>query len=101
LVLAVAGDAPQVIGGTTGRKLAETLLAPLALAPGLTDPNLDLLRDRLAATELPPGPVLLVTTRPESFAQPLAAWLNRPVTVVDLSSEVDYGFFEKAEDHDG
>jgi uncharacterized protein (DUF58 family) len=94
LVLAVAGPRPQVLAGTTSLDLACRLLGCLALQEGDEAPDLDGLAAELAATRLPPAPVLLVSTRANGFADRLAARLRRPVSVIDVSASVDLDFYE-------
>src|SRR5262249_54897413 len=68
LVLGGGGRPPLVQEGVTGREQALLLLECLAIQNGCAEPDVTGLLDRLAAEGLPPAPVLLVSTRQDSFA---------------------------------
>jgi hypothetical protein len=94
-VLAVAGPAPVILEGVTGRDHALLMLECLALVPGSPAPDLDGLVERLTATALPDAPVLAVSTRPGGAGDLLAGRLHRRVTSLDLSAGQVYDFFER------
>jgi len=98
-VLAVAGRAPAVLGGVTGKDFGLVLLESLALVRGEATPDAGGLLERLDATPLPPAPVLLVSTRAGDLGDRLAGRLHRPVALVDVSVPGAYDFFERATPH--
>jgi uncharacterized protein (DUF58 family) len=93
-VLATADPEPVVLDGITGRAHALRMLACLALVKGGPAPDLDGLLSRLATADLPPAPVLLVSTRGGDFADALARRLNRSVARLDATAGASYDFFE-------
>jgi uncharacterized protein (DUF58 family) len=99
LALAVAGRTPAVVTGVTGRGLALEALGHLAREPGTPSPDVPALLARLASAELPPAPVLLVSTRPDSFGDQLAGGFQRPVAFVDVTDPTGYEFYEGSADH--
>jgi uncharacterized protein (DUF58 family) len=99
LVLAVAGPQPVVLDGVTGKGFGLGVLECLALVRGEPAPAADGLLERLNATALPAGPVLLVSTRSGGLADTLAGRLHRPVALVDVSAPHGYDFFERATPH--
>ena len=106
LVLAVAtADAPLLLDGTTGQKHAELLLEGLALLDGTPATNSAQLLEQLTRAALPPGPVLLIGTRPEGGPRDLgdflAQGLRRPVAVVDVARLDEYDFYEEITPDDG
>src|SRR5262249_51745905 len=80
LVRAPAAPAPRPLGGRPGPEHARRVLECLALvAPGrMGDPST--LTAPLAATALPPGPVLVIGVGPNALAASLPPALGRPVT---------------------
>ncbi len=98
-VLAVAGAAPVVVDGITGREHLLLMLECLAIQPGSTEPNGGKLLERLNSVELPPAPILFMSTRPSSLGDDLAERLHRPVATVDVSALREYDFYEGASSH--
>src|SRR5262249_31884530 len=95
LVLAVADRSPVVLAGVTSRDFALLLLECLALQTGTATPDQAGLLDRLAATALPRGPWLLVTTSASPFQQRLAARFRRPVVCLDVHAISSFDFYER------
>ncbi len=71
------------------------LLEALAVVEGGPVADTAALLDRLATQPLPPGPLLLVTTRTTDLADRIAARLDRHVAVVDVSQPSLDDLFEK------
>jgi uncharacterized protein (DUF58 family) len=92
IVLAVAGAAPLVLGGVTGREHALRMLECLAVQASETQIDAGLLAEQLLAERLPPGPALVVSTRGPDLADRLAARLRRPVA--HLSAGKPHDFYE-------
>jgi uncharacterized protein (DUF58 family) len=99
LVLAVADRSPVLLSGVTSRDFAELLLECLALQTGTATPDRAGLLNRLGATALPPGPMLLVTTCAGLFAQRLAARFRRPVVCLDVQALSSFDFYERPSRH--
>jgi uncharacterized protein (DUF58 family) len=99
LVLAVASREPKILDEMTTHNFALDLLECLALEEGTPDPDYPVLVERLASKGLPAAPVLLVSTRPNSFQDLLAARLNRAVAFVNVSDPSTLDFFESAAAH--
>jgi uncharacterized protein (DUF58 family) len=94
LILAIAGHNPIVLRGSTGAGLARQALEKLALEPGRPRAAVDDLLQLLSETELPAGPVLLISPEPPSFHAQLAACCRRPVTILDASDSVNGDFYQ-------
>jgi uncharacterized protein (DUF58 family) len=97
--LAIAGPAPVVCSGITGREHAERMLERLAVLRGSPDSFPDLLCDALLPARLPPGPVLVVGTRPSDLVAPLTFYLQRPVAEVNAEQLDGYDFYQRPADH--
>ena len=92
-VLAVAGKDPQIIQGVTGQDLGARLLRALAGVAGSRETDSERLVDSLRPI-LPPGPILLVSTRSGDLKTLLERELHRPVTFVNVAELSRYDFFE-------
>lgn len=99
LAVATAGFAPVVFSGIRGPERLPLALECLTLAPACAQPNVPRLLDCLADNEAPPGPILLISTRSESFSDELAAALGRPVAFVNIAALSEYDFYEPANSH--
>jgi uncharacterized protein (DUF58 family) len=99
LVLAVADRSPVVLAGVTSRDFAGLVLECLALQTGTAAPDQAGLLDRLAATALPPGPIVLVTTCPSPLARRLTARFRRPVVCLDVHGLASFDFYERPSRH--
>jgi uncharacterized protein (DUF58 family) len=99
LALAVGGPRPELIAGATGQPLALRLLELLAVQPEGATGRAALLA-RLARQPLPRAGVLLLTGRPDGFADDLARRLGRPVARVDVTDLASAEFYEEPADHD-
>jgi uncharacterized protein (DUF58 family) len=83
-VLAIAGSRPESMDGLSGEEHAVRMLERLAMQQGDPECNLDGLVKLLTATDLPAGPVLVVSPRPSGLAEALSACLHRPVAGLDV-----------------
>jgi uncharacterized protein (DUF58 family) len=85
IILAVAGAEPVALPGRDGPGAAVALLECLAEVTGTAAPDLAGLARELATVELPLGPALLVSSRPDGgrTADELTRRLERPVAFVD------------------
>jgi uncharacterized protein (DUF58 family) len=94
LVVALAGPAPVVLGGTAGPVHARRVLEALAVqrAGARADPRT--LVARLTATPLPPAAVVLVSVGPSDLAGFLRQALNRPVNCLDATALDELDFYE-------
>lgn len=99
LMLAVAGRPPLLLQGTTGTPFALELLECLAGQAGHQETDADNLEDLLAETAWPAAPVLLISTRESGLRESLSRQLRRPVAFVNVSSLVDYDFYERPDGH--
>jgi uncharacterized protein (DUF58 family) len=99
LVLGVADRSPLLLTGVTSRDFAELLLECLALQTGTATPDRAGLLDRLAATALLPGPILMVTTSASPFQHRLASRLRRPVVCLDVHTLPAFDFYERPTHH--
>jgi uncharacterized protein (DUF58 family) len=97
--LAVAGPAPTVLTGITGRDHARRMLECLAVLGGSPDSSWDKLRDLLIPARLPAGPVLVISTRPSELTATLALHLQRPVAELNAAELDRYDFYERPESH--
>ena len=96
-MLAVAGPLePVIVDGLTGREHARLLLECLALTAGSSSPDLGRLAERLSGLDLPPGPVLAVSTHATNLPDQLAARLHRPVAALRAADLPKYDFYEAA-----
>jgi uncharacterized protein (DUF58 family) len=95
LVLAVAGEKPEVLAGLTSHALALSLLDRLAKEEGNPAPDAEALCERLLSTPLPPATIVLISTRFDSFNDSLEVWFHRPVAFIDASRDMDYDFYER------
>jgi uncharacterized protein (DUF58 family) len=94
LVFAIAGPSPRVLDGVTGRRHAASILESLAQETGSSLIDVNALVDALGSTELPAAPVMLVSTRAESFHSALCRRFHRPAAVMDVTDLAAYDFFE-------
>jgi uncharacterized protein (DUF58 family) len=99
LGLGAGGPQPDLIAGVTGEPLALRLLERLAVQPEGATGRAGLL-ERLTRERLPHAAVLLVTGRPDGFADELARRLGRPVAAVDVADLASAEFYEGPADHD-
>jgi uncharacterized protein (DUF58 family) len=85
VTLGVAGDKPRVVSGSSGSEFALQLLRCLAEEPGARRPDTAALIERLRPLPLPPGPALVVSSRPGggSVAGAVEAHLARPAACID------------------
>jgi uncharacterized protein (DUF58 family) len=95
LTLGLAGAHAEVTSGMTSRARGLAFLESLAIEQGDAAPDSVALLDRLSEMRLPKSAVVLISTRPGSFADALAATLHRPVTLIDVSQMVPHDFYEK------
>jgi uncharacterized protein (DUF58 family) len=95
LTFGLAGAHTEVSGGITSRTRGVGFLERLAVEQGDPDPDSVALLDLLSEMRLPKSAVALISTRPDSFSDGLAASLHRPVTVIDVSQAVLDDFYEK------
>lgn len=98
-VLGIAGQAPVIREGITGRTLALSLLEALALEPGYSGAENAELLDQFAVRKLPPAPILLVSTRPGSGRSLWADRLHRPVARVEVTASTEVDFYERPPGH--
>jgi uncharacterized protein (DUF58 family) len=95
LTLGLAGSHTEVTGGMTSRARGLAFLESLAIEQGDPAPDSSTLLDRLSEMRLPKSAVVLISIRPDSFADALAAALRRPVTLIDVSQGIPHDFYEK------
>jgi hypothetical protein len=91
----VAGPAPVVLEGFTGREHGLRLLEQLAVTPGYSERPADALPESWPRPALAPGPVLVVGVHPENLAQALGKrWRRRalPLSAADIDR---YDFYER------
>jgi hypothetical protein len=84
---------PIVLDGLTGPEHAVRTLECLAVQtgrPARSAPPLE----TVARLVLPPGPILVLGTRPSELGDLLALRLNRPVASLDVSALPDIDFYE-------
>jgi hypothetical protein len=79
----------------TGTSQVWPFLESLALLEGTPHVEPAALLDHLAQTYLPPGPVLLVSTRASGLADILANALRRPVVSLDVTDPLVKELFEE------
>jgi uncharacterized protein (DUF58 family) len=91
-VLAIANKNLQVIHGATGPDLAIRMLTCLAQVTGTDEPDIDQLMISLRPV-LPPGPILLLSTRPGNLKTVLEQELHRTVTGIHIRNVTDLDFF--------
>ena len=92
-MLAVADKNPIVLHGATGHDLGVRMLTCLAKASGTSEPDIDRLVASLRPI-LPPGPILLLSTRSGDMKAILEQELHRPVTSINVMDVAELGFFE-------
>ena len=95
LTLGLAGTQSEVSTGATSRTRGLAFLERLAIEQGNPAPDSVALLDRLSDMRLPKSAVVLISTRPDSFADGLGAALHRPVTLIDVSQGINHDFYEK------
>jgi uncharacterized protein (DUF58 family) len=95
LALACASPTAQVHVAQTGTSQVWPFLESLALLEGTPQVEPATLLDHLAQTYLPPGPVLLVSTRSTGLADILANALRRPVVSLDVTDPLVKELFEE------
>jgi uncharacterized protein (DUF58 family) len=94
-VLAVAGTAPIVLGGTTGSDHALRMLEVLAGLQGEDNSNATTLLERLAAEPLPPASVLVVSPcDPMALLTTLSHRLHRPALGLGVEQITRGDFYE-------
>lgn len=94
LLLAVAGSRPVLWEGVTSRALALRMLEGLAVQTGEKAIEPQALLEQLQGRLLPPGPVLLVSTRRGDLGELLANRLRRPVATVYAGDLDNTDFYE-------
>lgn len=94
LLLAIADQKASVPGLATGHRGAIPLLEHLALVEGGPEPDTNALIDQLSRSELPNGPILVISPRASSLAQALHAALRRPVALLNMAESHTVDFFE-------
>jgi uncharacterized protein (DUF58 family) len=98
-VLAIAAPRPVVLGGVTSRDFALRALQCLAVQPAVSSWHGEALLKSLSATELPPGPMLVVSAQPTDLADLLMDGLRRPVAAVTAANAEGNDFFERTSGH--
>jgi uncharacterized protein (DUF58 family) len=99
LVLAVAGHAPVIMNRETGKEFGQLLMEHLAVLSGFPDPNLEELVNRLAGENLPPAPILVLSTRNSALPTLLAKRFHRPAAFMNAAAPDEYGFYERPRTH--
>jgi uncharacterized protein (DUF58 family) len=94
LVLAVAGSRPVLWEGLTSHTLALRMLEDLAVQAGVQNIEPEVLWALFQGRCLPPGPVLLVSTRRGDLGEYLASRLRRPVATVYAGDLDNTDFYE-------
>jgi uncharacterized protein (DUF58 family) len=94
LVLAVNDKSPEIISGVTSPDFGVRALERLAVAEPHAGATSESLLEKLTATSLPAGPVLVITTRHAPHWNRLASRLQRPMTTVNASRLSDYDFYD-------
>jgi uncharacterized protein (DUF58 family) len=92
--LLLAGAQPHLLSGVTGRDFALQMLECLALEPGSDVVDTDSVGRLLEATELPPGPILALSTRGGTLAGPLERLLRRRIAAVNVGAGDEQVFFD-------
>jgi uncharacterized protein (DUF58 family) len=91
--LAIADKTPVVLHGVTGHDLGVRMLTALAQTSGTSEPNVDQLAASLRPI-IPPGPILLLSTRSGDIKTNLEQELHRPITAINVMEVAEWGFFE-------
>jgi uncharacterized protein (DUF58 family) len=94
LALAIANRAGAILVGTTGSECAHAMLECLALTEAGAGGDAEEFLCALRAAELPPGPVLLVSSAPGDLADHIGRTLHRSVAEINLSRDEDRDFFD-------
>ena len=89
----------MVLVGVTGPDYVFLMLESLALLAATPPSDPAKFVDSLAGSELPPGPILVVSAYPSGVADELAGRLHRPVARLNVSTGVVADFFERAPLH--
>jgi uncharacterized protein (DUF58 family) len=95
LVLGIAGAAPSVCQGVTGRELALQMLEQLAVATGSPDVDAGALLEQMDLARLPVAPLLVVGGHASGFAETVRRAFHRHVAVIDVSRGDHEDFFEE------
>jgi hypothetical protein len=95
LVLAVSGDPPTVLDGTSGREFGLRLLECLAGQQPAAAPDRAALLERLTDRPLPRAPVLLLGAGVAGWAGQLEQALRRPVAPVDVAALDALDFYDR------
>jgi len=93
--LAVAGRAPLVVSGSTGRAQALYLLERLAAVGGCAASCPERLIAALDRARLPAAPVLVVGSRPSELTAALSGFFQRPVAAVAAADLEHLDFYER------
>jgi hypothetical protein len=83
----------------TGRDFALRMLRRLAVQPGQLTANEGLLIERLSRVDLPPAPLVVISSRPTDLGNLLMDGLRRPVTTLAISEPETLDFFDRDAGH--
>jgi hypothetical protein len=83
----------------TGKEFGQLLMEHLAVLSGFPDPNLEELVNRLAGENLPPAPILVLSTRNSALPTLLAKRFHRPAAFMNAAAPDEYGFYERPRTH--
>jgi uncharacterized protein (DUF58 family) len=95
-MLAIAGPAPTLLHGHTGRELALESLRELARVSGTPDTNWSELENRLGVVDFPKATALVLSLRAEVPLEELSGCLRRPATCVNVGEGEERAFFDEA-----
>jgi len=82
-----------------GSRTVAVKIAPAGVDAAQVEHMLHELLDQFAARRLPPGPILLVSTRPGSGRASWADRLHRPVAPVEMTAATEVDFYERPTAH--
>lgn len=99
LALAIAGPERFFQGGATNAEFGAVLLERLAVEKGAGAIAVESVLEPLARWRATEAPVLLVSTRAESFLESLAESLHRPVAFVNAAEIQRCDFYERPAIH--
>jgi hypothetical protein len=91
--LAVADKNPFVLHGVTGHDLGVQMLTSLAQVSGTSESDIEQLVASLRPV-LPPGPILLLSTRSGDLKEIFEQELHRPITGININDVAGLDFFE-------
>lgn len=94
IALGVAGKQFTVHVTDTGQRQVYPLLEELALVKGIMDECYDESLEPLSSAVLPPGPVVLVTTRSSALPEAIGRQLRRSVLTLDVRQPELIDLFE-------